>query len=74
MFLIMENHFNIWWLLKNIYIFIKSRLREVDSNWYPNSGALKHVIGFANNLSIIFFKLGLTIIIYVRGHNNSIVK
>jgi len=45
----------------------------VDSNRCPKSGTSRHVIRFAKNLSIIK-KIGLTIIIYVKGHNNSIMK
>lgn len=39
----------------------------------PQFGNIKAYIGFANNLNMIL-NIGLTIIIYVRGHNNSIVK
>ncbi len=29
------------------------KLEQVDSNWYPNLGALRHVIGFVKIQSII---------------------
>jgi hypothetical protein len=39
----------------------------------PQFGNIKAYIGFANNLNMIL-NIGLTIIIYVRGHSNYIVK